>query len=119
MVIYATNNQKACIHILKAQYDLSDEQYKNIMYQNFGCTSSKDLFEEQAERFIHLLNYTFNEDYQRGYTKGMTDMIKSLPLIEQFERKILVKEDRQLTNTEKEMFNLLNPMQQKEFIDKL
>ena len=44
----ATKSQLAVIHILKKEYDLSDNEYADLMWNLFDETSSKHLDEEQA-----------------------------------------------------------------------
>lgn len=69
----ATKNQLSVIHILKKEYDLSDNDYSSIMFDLFGTTSAKYLDEEEAERFIHALNYKYNESYKRGYNRAVSE----------------------------------------------
>ena len=70
----ATKNQLSVIHILKKEYGLSDDTYSKIMISLFDESSAKYLDEEQAERFIHALNYKYNESYKRGYDKAISEV---------------------------------------------
>ena len=70
----ATKNQLAVIHILKKEYNLSDDEYTDLMWNLFDETTSKHLDEEQAEKFIHTLNYKYNESYKMGYNKAISEV---------------------------------------------
>ena len=42
----STKEQKAVVHILKKEYNISNEEYYNALYDTFKVESSKDLSEE-------------------------------------------------------------------------
>ena len=73
----ATKNQLAVIHILKKEYNLSDNDYTSIMFDLFDETSAKFLDEEQAEKFIHTLNYKYDESYNQNGNGENDDYIDS------------------------------------------
>lgn len=70
----STKNQLAVIHILKKDYQISDNDYEDILWHTFDVGSSKDLDEEEADKFIHILNYKYNEDYKRGYDTAVSEV---------------------------------------------
>ena len=70
----STKNQLAVIHILKKDYQISDNDYEDILWNTFNVGSSRDLDEEEANKFIHILNYKYNEDYKRGYDTAISEV---------------------------------------------
>lgn len=113
----STKQQKQIIHILKAQYKLNDVEYRNFLIDNFnGIDTSMGLSEEQADFCIHLLNYTYNADYQRGFDKAV-NMFGSLENL--FISKIATKYERRATELELEMFNNMDKEEQQEFINRI
>lgn len=112
----ATNNQKAVIHILKEKYDITDKEYKDIMYNNFTVSSSIYLSEQQADSFIHLLNYTYSNDYKLGYDKALDIYCLGQDNISIIKRLYHNKHNRDMTSFEVQCFNLLNKDTQLEII---
>lgn len=112
----ATKTQKAVIHILKEKYGITDEEYTNIMYDNFDVSSSIYLSEQQAERFIHLLNYTYSIDYKLGYDKAFDIYCLGQDNISIIKRLYHNKHNRDMTSFEVQCFNLLNKDTQLEII---
>ena len=114
----ATKNQLAVIHILKKEYDLSDNDYSKIMISLFDETSAKYLDEEQAEKFIHALNYKYNESYKRGYDKAISDVCGK-DLDTQFRFFYRDRYGKEPTNLEMYLFNKLYNDQKSDTINDL
>lgn len=113
----STNKQKQFIHILKNKFELNDVEYRNFLIDNFdGIDSSIGLSEQQADFAIHLLQYTYNEDYKRGFDKAL-EMFGSLEDL--FIKKIETKFERRATELELEMFNNMDKEEQQEFINRI
>lgn len=111
----STNKQKARLHILKAEYELNDVEYRNFLIDNFdGIDSSVGLSEEQCDFAIHLLQYTYSEDYKRGFDKAL-EMFGSLEDL--FIKKIETKFERRATDLEIDMFSKMDREQQREYIN--
>lgn len=113
----STNKQKQIIHILKNKFELNDVEYRNFLINNFdGIDTSMGLSEQQADFAIHLLQYTYNEDYKRGFDKAL-EMFGSLEDL--FIKKIETKYERRATELELEMFNNMDKEEQQEFINRI
>ena len=111
----STKKQKQIIHILKNKFELNDVEYRNFLIDNFdGIDSSMGLSEEQADFCIHLLQYTYNEDYKRGFDKAL-EMFGSLEDL--FIKKIETKFERRATDLEIDMFSKMDREQQREYIN--
>lgn len=112
-----TNQYKknlAVIHILKKDYNLSDETYRNILDEEFNAMSSADLDLDEQEKFIHILNFRYNEDYKRGYTKAMTNFMSNVSNLT-----VVFYQLKEPTPFEVKMFEMLSVSQQKELIQEL
>ena len=112
-----TNQYKknlAVIHILKKDYNLSDETYRSILDEEFNAVSSADLDLEEQEKFIHILNFRYSESYKRGYTKAINDFMSNVSNLE-----TLFLQLKNPTPFEVKMFRMLNVSQQKELIQEL
>lgn len=59
--VAATYRQKTAIHTLKSKLGLSDEQYYNILHDNFKVVSSNDLDFSQAGELITYLSNILNK----------------------------------------------------------
>lgn len=114
----ATKNQLAVIHILKKEYDLSDNDYSNIMFSLFDESSAKYLDEEQAEKFIHALNYKYNESYKRGYDRAISEVCGK-DLDTQFRFFYRDRFEKEPTNLELYLFNKLDNNQKSDTISDL
>lgn len=113
----STNKQKQIIHILKNKFELNDVEYRNFLINNFdGIDSSIGLSEQQADFAIHLLQYTYNEDYKRGFDKAL-EMFGSLEDL--FIKKIETKFERRATDLEIDMFSKMDKEQQKKLIENI
>lgn len=108
------NKNLAVIHILKKDYMLSDETYRRILDEEFDVMSSADLDLWEQEKFIHILNFRFNESYKRGYTKAMKDFISNVSNLE-----ALFLQLKEPTEFEIKMFRMLGVAQQKELVQEL
>lgn len=114
----ATKEQKAIIHILKKQYDISDDSYRELMFNNFNVFSSVDLTEEEAEKFIHILNMEYVTDYRNGYNHAM-EFLKDFLVQDKaqlFNSVVKRKFNRNATDFELELFNTLDIEKQTKFI---
>lgn len=114
----ATKNQLAVIHILKKEYNLSDNDYTSIMFDLFDETSAKFLDEEQAEKFIHTLNYKYDESYKRGYEKAISEVCGK-DLDTQFRFFYRDRFSKEPTNLEFYLFNKLDDKQKADTISDL
>lgn len=114
----STKNQLAVIHILKKEYGLTDEEYENLMYDNFDVTSSRDLNENEAEAFIHKLNYKYNESYKRGYDNAISEVC-GRDLDEQFRFFYQKKYNKLPSVMELYLFDKLNDVQKADTIKDL
>lgn len=114
----ATKNQLAVIHILKKEYGLSDNDYSNIMITLFHTASAKYLNEEEAEKFIHALNYKYNESYKRGYDKAILEVCGK-DLDTQFRFFYRDRFEKEPTNLELYLFNKLDDNQKSDTINDL
>ena len=110
----ARNNLLATVHILKKQYNLLDETYRSILDKEFNAMSSADLDLDEQEKFIHILNFRYNEDYKRGYTKAMTNFMSNVSNLT-----VLFYQLKEPTPFEVKMFEMLSVSQQKELIQEL
>lgn len=106
----STKEQKAVVHILKKEYNISNEEYYNALYDTFKVESSKDLSEEECTQFIHFLNYTYNKDYRLGFDNGLKMFYNFFGnnIEANFERAVNMTQKRDITNLEKVMFNSLS-----------
>lgn len=106
----STKEQKAVVHILKKEYNISNEEYYNALYDTFKVESSKDLSEEECTQFIHFLNYTYNKDYSLGFDNGLKMFYSFFgnDIEANFERAVNMTQKRDITNLEKTMFNSLS-----------
>lgn len=107
-------NNLAVIHILKKDYNLSDETYRSILDEEFNVISSADLDLEEQEKFIHILNFRFSENYKRGYTKAIKDFISNVSNLE-----TLFLQLKEPTEFEIKMFRMLSVLQKRELIQEL
>ena len=114
----ATKNQLAVIHILKKEYGLSDNDYAKIMISLFDETSARYLNEEQAEKFIHALNYEYNESYKRGYNKAVSEFCGK-DLDTQFRFFYRDRFEKEPTDLELYLFNKLDDNQKSDTISDL
>lgn len=114
----ATKNQLAVIHILKKEYGLSDDTYSKIMISLFDESSAKYLDEEQAEKFIHTLNYKYNESYKRGYDKAISGVCGK-DLDTQFIFFYRDRFEKEPTNLELYLFGKLDDEQKSDTINDL
>ena len=112
----STKKQKARIHILKSEYQLSDVQYQDFLYENFEVTSSMDLTEEQCDQAIHLLQYKYDRGYKQGYDRAVSLYAN---LEDVFVNTIQQKLNRDVTPLELKMFRLSDKQQQKELIENI
>ncbi len=119
----ATNNQKAQIHILKNQFKLDDDTYRDLMFEHFRVFSSVDLTEDEAEKFIHILQMKYNISYKQGFKKAfelLTDVeLSPTSKVKQFKTLVRIIEKRQATNFEIEMFKKLDIDVQINYINNL
>lgn len=76
----------AVIHILKKQYDLSEDLYRSMLQEEFCATSSTELTLQEQEKFIHILNFRYNEDYKRGYNRALKQFVVSNNSVELFKQ---------------------------------
>lgn len=106
----STKEQKAVVHILKKEYNISNEEYYNALYDTFKVESSKDLSEEECTQFIHFLNYTYNKDYSLGFDNGLKMFYNFFgnDIEANFERAVNMTQKRDITDLEKIMFNSLS-----------
>lgn len=105
-----TNKQKQTIHILKNKYKLSDTEYQDLMYDKFEEVSSIYLSKVQADEFIHLLNYNYNNDYKLGYITCLDKFVNMLDL------EVLFKQKYNPSDLELQMFRMLDVDKQKELL---
>lgn len=119
----ATNEQKAIIHIIKNKYNISDDNYRELIFNNFNIFSSVDLTEEEADKFIHILNMEYVIDYRNGYNHAMEFLRYILELqpnnTEVFKKIIKKVRNRSANDLELELFNTLDTDKQLEFIRKM
>jgi phage gp16-like protein len=59
----------ALVHIIKKELNLSDEEYRNILWNASGVRSSKDLDEE---KFRKLMNFFVRSSYYQVNKFGLT-----------------------------------------------
>lgn len=59
----------AAIHIVKKELNMSDEEYRDILYQVAGVRTSKDLTEEQFQK---LMRYFVRSKYYRATSDSVT-----------------------------------------------
>jgi len=59
----------ALIHIIKKELNLTDEEYRNILWDSAGVRSSKDLDEE---KFRKLMNFFVRSKYYQVNEFGLT-----------------------------------------------
>lgn len=120
-MVLANNKQKAIVHILKNKYELSDEEYRGLLIDTFdGIDSTTGLDEEECDKFIHILNYKYNQDYKYGYDKGVREYISQLNLETQFKLAIQNKYGREVTELELQMFDKIGyDYQKKDLIESL
>lgn len=106
----STKEQKAVVHILKKEYNISNEEYYNALYDTFKVESSKDLSEEECTQFIHFLNYTYNKDYSLGFDNGLKMFYNFFgnDIKANFERAVNMTQKRDITDLEKIMFDSLS-----------
>lgn len=106
----STKEQKAVVHILKKEYNISNEEYYNALYDTFKVESSKDLSEEECTQFIHFLNYTYNKDYKLGFDNGLKMFYNFFgnDIEVNFERAVNMTQKRDITDLEKIMFDSLS-----------
>ena len=104
----------AVIHILKKQYDLSEDLYRSMLQEEFCATSSAELTLQEQEKFIHILNFRYNEDYKRGYTKAMANFMSNVSNLT-----VVFYQLKDPTPFEVKMFKMLSVSQQKELIQEL
>ena len=114
----ATKNQLAVIHILKKEYGLSDNDYSEIMNVLFGIRTAKHLDEEEAEKFIHALNYKYDESYKRGYDRAISE-ICGKDLDTQFRFFYRNRFEKEPTSLELYLFNKLDDDQKSDTINDL
>lgn len=114
----ATKNQLAVIHILKKEYDLSDNEYTDLMWNLFDETTSRHLDEEQADKFIHALNYKYNESYKRGYDRAISEVCGK-DLDTQFRFFYRDRFEKEPTNLELYLFGKLDDEQKSDTINDL
>ena len=114
-----TTNQVKAIHILLRKYSIDDSVYRVWLEDIYNVSTSKDLNYIQADDLIHRMNYKFNEDYKRGYLKGIDKFIENEDNIEVFKKLVYLTENRNLTDLEKQMFNNLEHEKQLGIIDNL
>ena len=115
----ATKTQKAVIHILKEKYGITDKEYTDIMYDKFDVSSSIYLSEQQAESFIHLLNYTYSTDYKLGYDKAFDIFCSGQDNNTIAQNLYYKKYDRKMTDFETKCFNMLETEKQLDLIKQL
>ena len=106
----STKEQKAVVHILKKEYNISNEEYYNALYDTFKVESSKDLSEEECTQFIHFLNYTYNKDYRLGFDNGLKMFYNFFgnDIEANFKRAVNMTQKRNMTDLEKIMFDSLS-----------
>lgn len=106
----STKEQKAVVHILKKEYNISNEEYYNALYDTFKVESSKDLSEEECTQFIHFLNYTYNKNYRLGFDNGLKMFYNFFgnDIEANFERAVNITQKRDITDLEKRMFDSLS-----------
>lgn len=119
----ATKNQKAQIHILKNQFKLDDDTYRDLMFEHFKVFSSIDLTEDEAEKFIHILQMKYSISYKQGFKKAF-ELLTEVELspsskVKQFKTLVHLTEKRQATNFEIEMFKKLDVEVQTNYINDL
>lgn len=115
----ATKTQKAVIHILKEKYGITNEEYTDIMYDNFTVSSSIYLSEQQADSFIHLLNYTYSSDYRLGYDRAFDMYCAGQDNSTIIKKLYHNKYGRDMTDFEITCFNMLDKEQQVTLIKRL
>lgn len=116
----ATKEQKAAIHIIKNKYNISDDNYRELIFNNFSVFSSVDLTEEETEKFMHILNMEYAKDYRNGYNHAMEFLKDILALNNTEVFKNIIKKvcGRSTNNLELELFNTLSTDKQLEFLRK-
>ena len=62
-------NKLALTHIVKKELQLSNEEYRHILFQVAGVHSAKELDEK---KFSQLMNYFIRRHYYRFHCRGMT-----------------------------------------------
>ena len=77
-----------------------------------------DLDEEQAEKFIHTLNYKYNESYKRGYDRAISE-VYGKDLDTQFRFFYRDRFEKEPTNLELYLFNKLDDNQKSDTINDL
>ncbi|MDD5455502.1 MAG: DUF1018 domain-containing protein, partial [Candidatus Margulisbacteria bacterium] len=65
----ADKNKLAVIHILKKELQLSDDDYRKILHNIAGVTTSKDLDEQ---KFRKLMHYFVRSKYYKLNQNGLT-----------------------------------------------
>ena len=106
----STKEQKAVVHILKKEYNISNEEYYNALYDTFKVESSKDLTDDECTQFIHFLNYTYNKNYRLGFDNGLKMFYNFFgnDIEANFERAVNITQKRDITDLEKRMFDSLS-----------
>lgn len=108
------NKQKAIVHIIKNKYGITDEEYRGLLIDNFdGIDTTMGLSETECEKFIHILNYKYNQEYKYGYDRGVKECMSQLDIETQFKIAIKNKYNREITELELQMFNSID------YIDKM
>lgn len=106
-----TKEQIRYIHILLNNLDITDDEYREILCDEFGVDTCKDLGKEQASELIHKLNYKYDTSYRLGYNKAIEKYLDNVNL------EILFQEKFRPTNLELKMFRMLDIDKQKDILD--
>lgn len=114
------NKQKAIVHIIKNKYGITDEEYRGLLIDNFdGIDTTVCLSEGECEKFIHILNYKYNQDYKNGYDRGVKQCMVNMNLEEKFRFVTKSKYNRDITELELRMFNSMYDTDKENVIESL
>lgn len=105
-----TKQQIKYIHVLLNKLDITEDEYRQILFDEFEVYSCKDLTEEQASELAHKINYTYDISYKNGYNACMNRFIDMLDL------EVLFKQKYNPSNLELQMFRMLDVDKQKELL---
>lgn len=116
----ATRPQLAVIHILKKEYNISEDEYRKMLEDRHDVDSSAFLSEEQAEDFIHYIKYTYSTDYKLGFDKGIEVVMPEFSYsTEIYKRIVQMAYNRPTTSFEDKMFEIMTFEQRKNLLSEL
>lgn len=116
----AKRNQLAVIHILKKEYNISEDEYRKMLEDRHDVESSAFLSEEQAEDFIHYIKYTYSADYKLGFDKGIEVVMPEFSYsTEIYKRIVQMAYNRPTTSFEDKMFEIMTFEQRKNLLSEL